>query len=147
MADQQTGQPSLSPRPKSIATRDSRSGPRDDPDLSLGKDMPGHNPHLTLFRDHPRTVPSDHPRLVLAPQRVVDHQLIPLRDPFGDGDDEGDLSLDGFEDRTGGKGGRDVDDGRIGVLLVLGFTDVSVDGETEVGLTGFLQSVEWERGR
>ena len=120
-------------------TRDSRSRPGDDSDLSLGKDVPGHDSHLALLGDHTGTVSTDHPGLVLAPEGVVDHQLVPLGDPFGDGDDQGDLGLDGFEDGTGGKGRRDVDDGSVGVLLVLGLLDASVDGETEMGLAGFLR--------
>ena len=101
--------------------------------------MPGHDSHLALFGDHPRTVAADHPGLALAPERVVDHQLVPLRDTLGDGNDQGDLGFDGLENGTGGKGRRHVDDGSVRVLLVLGIPNATVDGQTEVALAGFLR--------
>lgn len=82
--------------------------------------MPRHNPHLTPLRNNPRTIPPNHPRLVLRPQRIVDHQLVALRDAFGDGDNEGDFGLDGFEDGGGGEGGGDVDDRGVGAFVLSG---------------------------
>jgi hypothetical protein len=119
--------------------RYSRSGPGDDTDLSLGENVSGHDSHLTLLRDHTGTVSTDHPGLALTPQSVVDHQLVSLGDTLSDGHDQGDLGFDGFEDGTGSEGRRDVDDGSVGVLVLLGFLDAGVNGETEVGLAGFLR--------
>ena len=118
---------------------DSRSRPGDDTDLSLGENVSGHDSHLTLLRDHTRTVSTDHPGLALTPQSVVDHQLVSLRDTLGDGHDQGDLGFDGFEDGTSGERGRDVNDGSVRVLVLLGFLDAGVNGETKVGLAGFLR--------
>ena len=101
--------------------------------------MSGHNSHLTLLRNHTGTVSTDHPSLALTPQSVVDHQLVSLGDTLGDGHNQGDLGFDGLEDGTGSKGGRHVDDGRVGVLVLLGVLDAGVDGETEVSLAGLLK--------
>lgn len=79
--------------------------------------MTRHDSHLTPLTDDPGTIPTDHPRLVLRPQGVVHHDLVPLRNPLGDGHDQGDLGFDRFEDGGGGEGRWDVDDGCVGVLV------------------------------
>ncbi len=76
--------------------------------------MSRHDPHLTSLTYNPRTIPTYHPTLTLTSQRLLNHDLISLRDSFGDGDDQGDLVGDGFEDGGGGEGWRDVDDGSVG---------------------------------
>jgi hypothetical protein len=72
--------------------------------------MSGHDTHLAPLTDNTGAVPADHPTLALALERIEHLDLVPLRNPFGDSHDEGDLVLDGLDDGVGGARGGDVDD-------------------------------------
>lgn len=100
--------------------------------------MPRHDPHLTPLTNDPRTVPSNHPRLALTFQRIHDLDLVALRNTLGDGDDQLDLVLDGFDDSVGCERWGDVDDGGVGLGVGDGVPDGAEDREAEVFGAGFL---------
>lgn len=115
-----------------------RSGPRNDTNFTLAEDMAGHNTHLTAFADNPGTVTTNHPALALALQSVHNLDLVSLRDTFGDGDDELNLVLDGFNDGIGGEGRRNVNDRGIRLSFPNSVTNGAENGKTKMSLPGFL---------
>lgn len=115
-----------------------RSGPGNDTDFTLSEDMAWHNTHLTAFADNPWTVTTNHPALALALQNVHNLDLISLRDTLGDGDDEFNLVLDGFNDSIGGEGRGNVDDRGIRLSFSNSVTNGAENGKTKVSLPGFL---------
>lgn len=84
----------------------------------------------------------------LHAQGRVDAEHVVQGDVFGDGDDEGNFGLDGFEDCGGGVGGGDEDGGGggfVGVKGGEGFADSGVGGkvgEVRVGVRGW----DWDWG-
>jgi len=94
---------------------------------------------------------TNHPRLALALQSIHDLDLVELRDSLGDGDDESDLSLDGFEDSIRGSGRRNVDDGGVGLGVLDGLWSVERKRKWEGGREGegegWVSSVSGGRGR
>jgi len=78
--------------------------------LSLLEDVSRHDAHFACVRYDTGAVSSNHPRLALRLQCVVNTNLIPLRDAFGDGDDQLDLVFNCLDNGIRGAGGRDVDD-------------------------------------
>lgn len=100
--------------------------------------MAGHDTKLAGLGHDSGAVTSDHAGLALRAKGVVDLELVTLGDALGDGDDEGDLSLDSLKDGIGGARRGNVDDGGEGVLGVNGVLDGAEDGETEVGLASLL---------
>lgn len=85
--------------------------------------MTGHDTHLTTLGDNTRTVTADHSGLGLGSKRLLDHELVPLGNTLGNGHNQGDFGLDGFQDGTGGAGGRDVDDTGVGLGVSNGLCD------------------------
>jgi hypothetical protein len=61
-----------------------------------------------------------------------------LGNALSDGNDQGDLGLNGLQDGTGSHGRRDIDDGSIGLDLTGCIGDSVEDGETQVSLTTLL---------
>lgn len=102
--------------------------------------MARHDTELAGLGHDSGAVSSNHARLALRAEGVVDLELVTLRNALGDSHDKGDLVLDGLEDGVGGARRGDVDDGSVRVLGLDGLTDRAEDGETEVGLDGLL----WE---
>lgn len=100
--------------------------------------MAWHNTHLTAFADNPWTVTTNHPALALALQNVHNLDLISLRDTLGDGDDEFNLVLDGFNDSIGGEGRGNVDDRGVRLSFSNSITNGAENGKTKVSLPGFL---------
>lgn len=90
--------------------------------------MTGHDTHLATLGNDTRAVTADHSGLGLGSKRLLNHELVPLGNTLGDGDNQGDLSFNGFQDGPRGTGGRDVDDTGVG----LGVSD---------GLCGYGKSV------
>jgi hypothetical protein len=78
--------------------------------LSLLKNVPGHDTHLAGLRNNTGAVSSNHSRLVLRLERIVHSNLIPLGDPLGDGYNELDLVFDGLDDGVGSARRRNIDD-------------------------------------
>ena len=70
------------------------------------------------------------------PSTYANHIL--LGNTLGNGNNQGDLGLNGLQDGTGGHGGRDVDDGSIGLDLPGSVSNGVEDGETQVGLATLL---------
>ena len=64
--------------------------------------------------------------------------LVCLRDALGNGNDEGNLCLDGLDDGISSSGGRDVDDGSVRVRLLDGVANAAKDGESKVSLASLL---------
>lgn len=133
--------------PRGVYSLDSLVGQgaraRDDANLALGEDLAGHDAELAGVGKKSGAVTADHARLGLGQKRLVDLELVALGDTLGDGDDEGDLGLDGLEDGVGGASGGNVDDRRLGLLGAHSVRDRAEDGEAEVGLARLL----WGRER
>lgn len=121
------------------------SGTRNDTDLALGEDVAGHDAELAGLAHNTGAVTANHARLGLGSEGIVDLELVALWDTLGDGDDEGDLRLDGLENGIGGTCGGNVDYCCEGVLCLLCLADGTEDGETKVGLASFLQKSEREQ--
>lgn len=100
--------------------------------------MPRHDPHLTTLTDNSRTIPPNHPRFTLTLERIHHTDLVSLRDPLGDGDDELDLILYRFDDCVCCEGRGDVYHRGVGVGGGDCVSDGAEDGETEVFGAGFL---------
>lgn len=64
--------------------------------------------------------------------------LVCLRDALGNGNDEGNLCLDGLDDGISSSGRRDVDDGSVRVRLLDGVANAAKDGESKVSLASLL---------
>lgn len=109
--------------------------------------MSGHDAHLAGLGNDTGAVSTDHSRLVLRLQSVVNPDLISLGDTLGDGDNQLDLVLDRLDDRIGGSRGGNVDDRRVGLGVLDGLGDRAKDGSREVLRAGFLGDVRMGPGR
>src|SRR5690606_7227216 len=92
-----------------------RARARHDRDLARHVDVPRHDSDLALARgDDAGAVRADQHDVVVAGQRILDPQHVQHRDALGDGDDDLDARIGGFQDRVGRVRRRHVDDGGIG---------------------------------
>lgn len=115
------------------------TGTGDDTDATRGVNVTGHDTDLaTLGVDDTGAVGAYETRLGLGSESGSDTDLILLGDTFGDSDDEGDFVLDGLNDGVGGTGGRNVEDGSVGLCLANSLLDGTEDGQAKVSLTGLL---------
>ena len=87
---------------------------------TLSEDIARHDADLALVGcQHTRAIRTDQPRL-RSDKRPLHLHHVQDRNAFGDGDDQRDLGIDGFEDGVGGKWRRHIDDSGIGSGLLLG---------------------------
>jgi len=115
------------------------TGTGDNTDLTGFVDVTGHDADLALAgADDTRAIGSYQTADRLGFQRSLDANHILLRDTFGDADDEGNLSFDGFHNGGGGARRRHVDDTGIAVRLLLRFGGVFEHGKVEMGGARFL---------
>lgn len=101
--------------------------------------MSGHDTHFAGFRNDTGTVSTNHSRFALRFQGVIHSDLVPLRDTFGDGDNQLDLVLDGFNDSIGSSRRWNVNDGSIGFGMLDSVGNRAEDGSGEMLSSGFLQ--------
>lgn len=94
--------------------------------------MARHNSHFGLASDDTRAISTDHPRLGLRTKRLLNHDLITLRDTLGDGHDERDLGFDRLEDGRSATGRWNVNDRRVGFRITNGIPDGTPDGQSQV---------------
>lgn len=100
--------------------------------------MSGHDTHLTTLGNDTGAVTADHSGFGLGSKRLLDHELVPLGNTLGNGHDQGNFSLDGFQDCAGGAGGRDVDDTGVGLGVSDGLSDGGIS--KVVARCGFFQA-------
>ncbi len=96
-------------------------------------DVGGHDTDLAFAGlDDAGAVRSDEAGLVLANEAVLHKDHVGLGDTFSDADNEGNLSINGLHDSSGGAGRGHVDDSGVGAGLVTALLDAVEDGETKV---------------